>query len=214
MSDVFINVIWTNWITPIITAIISGLIVYYVQMYKKNPLKKFARRKKEYMILDEYCRSKDVVPIVSYGDSSAITTATMIQRGNVTLKADLNLQNCPKNNEKRNFVMALLKYIPPCDWSSFASRDYVIEFTMRVSQNIKGVQLEIKDPRGSKIMDEFVQAEEKELVYTSSLAASCEGAGWKQISEICFVIFTEEQYIDGINGHFEISDFKLASGKH
>lgn len=40
----------------------------------------------------------------------------------------------------------------------------------------------------------------------------CTESVWKNIKQICFTVFTAEEYITEINGTFEIKNFQLVKG--
>lgn len=194
---------------PVITAVVSGMIVYYFENYKKNPFSKIARKKETLDILEQYCRNKDVEPIISYSDPNALKITTTIKQGKISLRGDVNLKNQPRNKENRNFVMALIKYIPDYDWSSFVRKNYSLMLNVNVSDHIKGMQLEIKDNKLQKVIDQFIPTAENTTTFKYELSRVGDSMALEKISEICFTIFCEEKYIDSINGCFEVSKFCL-----
>lgn len=194
---------------PVITAVISGMIVYHFENYKKNPFSKIARKKETLDILEQYCRNKDVEPIISYSDPDALKITTTIKQGKILLRGDVNLKNQPRNKDNRNFVMALIKYIPDYDWSSFVRKNYTLMLNVNVSDHIKGMQLEIKDDKLQKVIDQFIPIAEKTTTFKYELSRVGDSTTLERISEICFTIFCEEKYIDSIDGCFEVSEFSL-----
>ena len=59
------------------------------------------------------------------------------------MKAELKLNHKPIDSSDRNFVMALLTYLPAMDWSYYAESGYSLKFKIR--GNISGIQLEVKN---------------------------------------------------------------------
>lgn len=63
----------------------------------------------------ETCDKKRIVPIVSFEDCHAIKIDPLYQRGVCLLAAKINLKNKPITRTNRDFVMALLSYLPVMD---------------------------------------------------------------------------------------------------
>lgn len=171
----------------------------------KWKVKKIKRELSEIDIFSGYEQLKESIPIVSFGDSKAIKIGPLQQSGIYILKADIDLKNKPKTGENRDFVMALLKYIPSLNWKYYCEMKYSFKFKIR--GNIKGIRLEIKDNRIQKIMDEYIPVTQDFREHAFLLKG--DSAVWENIEEICFTVFCENEYIDGDTGKFEIINCRL-----
>ena len=192
--------------------IISGIIgiiltkLYDIFIIKMSNKKEDREREhiKPKDILGEYVRHRDVEPIVSYGDSHAIVIEPIMQYGKPLLKAHINISQSPNTKEKRQFVMALLKYIPNENWKYYSEKNYLFKFKIRGT--ISAIQLEIKDPIGNKIINKFVEVKDS---FTEYAFALYNAQNWERIDQICFTVFCENTYISEEQGNFEIMDCYL-----
>ena len=82
-------------------------------------------------------------------------------------------------------------------------------FDVKSSKGLKGVQLEIKDIHGAKVIDEFVEVFQERKHYSFKLNEYSECEAWKEISEICFTVFIEKDYITKKTGSLEICNCML-----
>lgn len=194
---------------------VFGILTTLFYDYKlKGWIAQFKERKEERKVhsinvLDEYRTIGNPIPVVSYGDSKAIVIEPLMQYGKAILIARLDISNKPQINQDRNFVMALLKYTSNMDWHYYADLGY--DFKFKVRGNIEGLQLEIKDAAGQKIIDEYIQIQDSFKEYKISLKNK-KGCVDK-INEICFTAFCEDGYIAENTGRFEIYDCMLANSE-
>lgn len=151
-------------------------------------------------VLEEYKKRADIFPVISYGDSQAIEIEPLMQYGKAILIARIDISNRPRNYQNRDFVMVLLKYIPSENWNYYQELGYYFKFKIR--GNIQGLQLEIKDTKGQKIIDKFIEVGDSFKEYKISLF----NKKVDEISEICFTAFCEERYMIQDIGWFEIFD--------
>lgn len=91
------------------------------------------------------------------------------------------------------------------DWSYYAECGYSLKFKIR--GNIKGVQLEVKNKRKQKLIDEYIRLSDSFESWEFPLDR--EVSRWKKIEEICFTVFDEPDYILNRHGNFEIIDLVL-----
>lgn len=190
--------------------IISGVFatVLYDKLCVEKKKREVAAIKKELVPIDifaEYVKSREVIPIVSFEDSNAITIEPLFQSGIYVLKASINIENKPKTRDNKNFVMALLKYIPELNWRYYCECGYSLKFKIR--GNIKGLQLEVKNDKMRKVLDEYISI--TEFFEENTFRLKGDGSIWESIEEICFTVFCEGKYISGTNGRFEIMDCRL-----
>lgn len=198
------------WIAPIVIAAIIGSwnmisselkaqrIGIPYRVYWKKPVDVFKK----------YCEKNTIHPVVSYGDSKALIIRSEIDRGNIIVKADIDFMQKPQNNN-RDFVMILLKYIPKGNMSYFYKKGYSLMFDIRSKKGTTGIQLEVKDINGGKVIDEFLNVSDQLKHYSFKLSEYSQVEAWKEISEICFTIFSEKEYVSSNVGNIEIQNCKL-----
>lgn len=201
--------IW-GYIISSLLGVITGVIatILYNKLCNERKKIEIATTKKKLAPVDifmEYAKSKKVIPIVSFEDSNAIQIDPLQQCGIYILKVNIDLKNKPTTRDNRNFVMALLKYIPELNWKYYCECGYSFKFKIR--GNIKGLQVEVKNNRMRKVIDEYIAVTNnfKEV----SFQLNGDSSIWEKIEEICFTIFCEDKYICSNNGMFEIIDCKL-----
>lgn len=197
----------------IISGIVIGVLGTIVSDKVKSwneaiKIKREKRKVRPINLFEEYAYKNELKQAVSYGDSDAIILEPLMHSGKFILSAKVNITQCPKSKENREFVMALLQYIPSTDWSYFSDLGYYLSF--RIRGTIIGVQLEIKDPEGHKVIDKYVKV-------TDSFKKHCIGLGEKKgqlgnVSEVCFTIFCEDKYIGQEKGRFEVIDCMITKG--
>ena len=184
----------------------------FVRKYKQRKGKKKYKNKENKNIFKEYCENQKIHPAVSFGDTNAIKGEMILKAGNRILKAKIDMENNPGNRQDRNFVMLYLQYLPNIDLSGAYLNNYKIEFEIKASDGMKAIQLEIKDKNMDKIVDEFIKTSNEFEKYSFKMQNYCTENVWKNIKQICFTVFTEEEYITEINGTFEIKNFQLVKG--
>lgn len=205
------NTIIVNWIAPLIIAAITGACGFLIKRTaeRRANIPYRVKKKGNVDVFRKYCENNRIYPVISYGDSSAIEIATLVDKGNFTVKADIDLKEKPANNNERYFVMILLKYIPKANMLYFYENGYSFMFDIRSQKGVCGIQLEIKDINGVKLVDEFVSVEKEFKHYSFQLNRYETSEAWKAIAEICFTIFTEKKYILKNKGNLEIRNCML-----
>ncbi len=195
-----------GYVISSVLGIITGVLgtVCYNKLYSQYVKRKRERAKKSIQpknVFETYGK-KEVTAIVSFEDSYAIRIEPLLQNGVYLLKAKISLKNKPAVKTNRNFVMALLSYLPQMDWSYHVECGYSFKFKIR--GNIKGLQLEIKNKAKRKLLDEYVAVgnnfEEKIFPLSGEISV------WQDVEEICFTVFCEDEYIQRQDGNFEIMD--------
>ena len=199
-----------GWVVPIVLFILSS--DRFVRKYRQRKRKKEYKNKENKNIFKEYCEKEKIHPAVSFGDISAIKGEMILEVGNRILKAEIDMKNNPSNKEDRNFVMLYLQYLPNIDLSGAYLNNYKIEFEIKASDGVKAIQLEIKDKNMDKIVDEFIKTSKEFEKYSFKMQNYGTENLWENIKQICFTVFTEEEYITEINGEFEIKNFQLVKG--
>ena len=198
-----------GWIVPIILFVLSS--DKMMKKYKQRKKIKTYKSKVNKNIFKEYCENKKVQKAVSFGDQNAIKGEMVLEAGNRTLKAQVDMKNSPNNNEKRDFVMLYLQYLSNVDLSGAYLNDYKIEFEIKASDSIKAIQLEINNNNMDKLVDEFIKTSNIFEKYSLKMKNYCTENLWENIKEICFTVFAEEEYITETKGTFEIKNFQLVN---
>jgi len=153
-------------------------------------------------ILSDYCEYDDVRPIVSYGIQKDLQ---IIQNYN-SFEMMLDIKDSTLFG-RQEFVMALLKYSPSEDFSAFWKNNYELEFDISSSSGIHAVQLEIKDENYNKIVDKRICIQTQQRFLLSRLTRK--DNSWKKVSEICFTIFLNEDYLSVSAGKIVVSNLLL-----
>ncbi len=116
--------------------------------------------------------------------------------------------NIPKDVCKKDscqFAMLLFLYVPSENLLNYYDEQYRLEFILNTSQNIKKVQLQIKDTQQSQFVDLPLNSGEFKVPLNEiSIRTS-----WKDVREICFTVFADENYIVGENGFIEVNNLQL-----
>lgn len=200
------NEIVINWVCPLIIAALAGGWGMFIKTVKERrigmPYRVYNR--KSVYLLEKYCERNRVHPIVSYGDTNALNLYTEIDKGRVTVRAEVDLQKKPQSNDNRHFVMIMLKYIPKCNMTYFYNKGYSFMFDAKSEKGICGIQVEVKDTHKLKVIDEFVEIEKEWKSYAFKLNEYGLSEAWKEIEEICFTIFLEKEYILKNKAYIEI----------
>lgn len=121
------------------------------------------------------------------------------------MKAELKLNHKPIDSSDRNFVMALLTYLPAMDWSYYAESGYSLKFKIR--GNISGIQLEVKNKDKRKVIDEYIHV--SDIFKEKAFPLAGDSMIWQDIEEICFTVFCEKEYVQKDKGYFEVMDCVL-----
>lgn len=213
--DFLANPTVIGWIPPIVIPAIIGIWTFVLRRIKEKrvgiPFRSYFR--KPIYIFEEYCKNNRFEPIISYSDNHALEIRSEIDRGNIIIRADIDFSERPNNNDNRNFVMILLKYIPKCNLSYFYKKGYNLMFDIKSDGRVTGIQLEIKDANKDKVVDEFVDVTNEFHHHSLRLKQYSKPEAWKEISEICFTIFDEKGYILDNTGKIEIRNCILKKEK-
>lgn len=196
------------WVAPIVIAAIIGVWKWITAKARERrrgmPFCTYGKR--DVNVFEKYCEKNRIHSVVSYGDANALSLITELNKRKVKVRAEVDLQNKPRNNDNRNFVMILLKYIPKCNMTYFYAKGYSFMFDAKSEKGICGMQVEVKDIYGAKVMDEFVKVSNEWRHYSFKLNEYGESVAWKEIQEICFTFFTEKEYISKNKGGVEIEN--------
>ena len=155
------------------------------------------------MLIGTYSKFKPIQIVRSF---SSTRGSCIIEKDNpVSLYADIVIPRYVKEKEGCQFAMVLFSYIPSENWENYFDEGYRMEFGLELSNNIKLVQLQVKDSR----QNQFIDTPIKQGRFSYSLAEMSSRETWKDIREICFTVFADDEYIMGEKGFMRIQDFKL-----
>ena len=160
---------------------------------------------KEVDLIHDYTKFYDIKKVTSYADSSIMKIRTY---GN-SFDVDIDITNVTKMGNQE-FVMALFEYAPCDNWSAFFEAGYFLEFDVVSSGDIVAFQLEIKDDIRNKIIDRTLQvsgAVEHFKIWLPSTTRDL--SAWRKISQVCFIVFFNNIYIDGKKGILTIRNLKM-----
>lgn len=164
-----------------------------------------AEKGEPFFILEHYLPFQDIKPIVSYASYNAADIVADKQK--FTVKIDAS--GCPGFN-KRDFVMALIEYVPCEDWSAFWDAGYALSIEMRDVKNILAVQLEIKDENRRKFVDRKLNLSNGPEIFRLPLQRlTPRPDAWRGIGEICFTVFLNPQYMEKWQGEFTACSVQL-----
>ena len=159
---------------------------------------------KIFSIIEDYIRFRkiQIVKSFSYSRSTPVIEKDP-EEGLLVLSHILvpSLQN--------GFLMTLFSYIPSENWLHFAELGYRLEFSLSASANIHDMQLQIKDSSQKQFVDIPLVLENTQLHFTRSLADLSNISAWKDLGEICFTIFLENNELSGQEVFYKISKFNL-----
>ncbi len=119
--------------------------------------------------------------------------------------ADIMIPLEVKKREGCQFSMILFSYIPSENWLNYVDEDYRMKFFMETSDSIRQVQLQIKNSS----QQQFVDVTLKKGFFDYALKDISKRESWKDIREICFIVFANDEYIMGENGFIRIKGLRL-----
>lgn len=118
---------------------------------------------------------------------------------NITIPVEI------KKREGCQFSMILLSYIPSENWLNYFDAGYKMKFAIETSYNIKQIQLQIKDSH----QQQFVDLALREGTFDYLMGDISSRESWKDVREICFTVFADDEYILGENGFIRIIEPRL-----
>lgn len=162
-------------------------------------------QRKEVDLIYDYTRFYDIKAVISYSDPHIMKLETHKNSFNM----DIDISNAGKM-ENQEFVMALFEYAPCDNWSGFFEAGYFLEFDAISSGGIRAFQLEIKDDIRNKIVDKTLKVSGEEEHYQIWLPSTTRDlTAWRKISQVCFLVFFNNTYIEGEKGLLTIRNLKM-----
>lgn len=158
----------------------------------------------ENISLIEYGTKFNSVPIVK--SFCSIRDQCIVEDGmEPSVYANIMIPMEVKKREGCQFSMILFSYIPSENWLNYVDAGYRMKFFMETSDSIRQVQLQIKN----STQQQFVDVPLKGGFFDYALKDISKRESWKDIREICFVVFADDEYIMGENGFIRIKGLRL-----
>lgn len=130
----------------------------------------------------------------------------IVKKGKETVVyADVVIPEEVKNKGGCQFLMILFSYRPSENWINYFDEKYKLKFSMKTSDNIKKVQLQIKNTQ----QQQFVDKEIEPGYFSYLLSEIATREAWRDVGEICFTVFAEDECIVGEKGFIQIDNIQL-----
>ena len=137
-----------------------------------------------FSIFQDYLRSRAIQVVKSYSATRDIPQIGASERG--VLYVQSTFLPPVKEVPSTAFVMTLLSYIPPENWTRFASHGKQMRFVVEVSQGVEAVQLQIKDSKQKQFVDITLGTTDSKVVFSREMTDLAPLEAWKDVGEICF----------------------------
>lgn len=195
---------YSDLVLPLIVVLIgtiAGVAVRWI-------MKRIQIKKKKVPLFKVIDYSSNAKAILSFADQEGIKKLDTIGEDSISVKAEIDFSNKPRNRNQREFAMVFIEIIPEEDWQLYAKRNYVLEFDI-ASSGINAVQLEMKNATKARIIDKYIPTKEEMEKQIITLKDHAPIESYSNVSEICFTVFCEEAFIQGTKGQIEICDLTL-----
>ena len=120
--------------------------------------------------------------------------------------ANIDMPESVRHKDGCQFAMLLFPFVPAVNFSEYYDEDYALSFTLETSENIKQVQLQIKNRSQQQFIDYSVHNGR----FYEKIKNMADRTNWSDVLEICFTIFADDSYITGESGYIKITDFQLS----
>lgn len=154
-------------------------------------------------IIKEYAKFQAIQIVKSF---SGVRDECVLEENGRAVCAEIKIPSHIKEKTGCNFEMILFNYIPSENWLNYFDEHYRFEFELDRSDSIKQIQLQIKNAE----QQAFVDLRFSDNSFSRPLSMMARREAWKDIREICFVVFADEDYIRGENGIVRIRDLRLS----
>lgn len=161
--------------------------------------------KKPFLLTSGFNRFRPIQVVKSY--SSTRDSCSIDNNSVNTIRANFFIPKELKTKNECHFAMVLLAYTPSLNLINYFDDNYCLEFFLNMSPNINLVQLQIKNSN----QYQFVDAAISNGYFRCALSEISDRNSWKDVKEICFTIFADDNYITGEEGYLEIRDIKLTN---
>lgn len=189
-------------VSGVMAGIINGSVTQYTNTEKPREA-----GSEPFSVLQDYLRSKAIQVVKSYSATRDTPQIGASERG--ALYVQSTFVPPVKEVTSTAFVMTLLSYIPPENWSKFASHGKHMKFVIEVSQGVAAVQLQIKDSKQKQFIEISLSTANSKAIFSKEMTELASLDAWKDVGEICFTIFSENCSIWGQPFSCKVSDFYL-----
>lgn len=128
--------------------------------------------------------------------------------GNETqyVQAHIDMPESVRYKDGCQFAMLLFPFVPSENFSEYYDEDYSLSFTLETSENIKQVQMQIKN----RSQQQFIDFPIRNGRFCDKIKNMADRTSWSDVLEICFTIFADDSYMTGESGYIKIIDFQLS----
>lgn len=160
---------------------------------------------KEVDLFYDYTKFYDIKPVISNANPNLMQLST--HKDCFEMNMDISSMD---EQESQEFIMAMFEYAPCDNWAEFYEAEYFLEFDAVSSGAIKGFQLEIKNDVRNKIIDRYFKVSNKGEHFKIWLPSTTrDKTTWRNISQVCFIIFFNKAFLEGRKGTLLISNLKM-----
>lgn len=157
----------------------------------------------KFLLIEEQTKFNSVPIVKSFCNTRG---QCVIEEGiELSVYADIMIPAEVKKREGCQFSMILFSYVPSENWLNYFDAGYRMKFFMETSDSIRQVQFQIKN--SSK--QQFVDVPLKKGIFDYAMKDISKRESWKDIQELCFVVFADDGYIMGENGFIRIKGLRL-----
>lgn len=191
-----------------VSGIMAGVINGPVTQYTNEEMPRRAGCE-PFSIIQDYLQSRTIQIIKSYSSTRDIPRTGVSEKG--VLFVHSTFVPPPQESQSSAFVMTLFSYIPPENWTEFASSGRRIEFEIEASPGIESIQLQIKDSSQKQFVDIPLGISGGRATFSKKMVELAPLSAWKDVGELCFTIFSENCSVWGQPFSCKVSDFFLSS---
>lgn len=156
-------------------------------------------------ITKDYVKFRAIQTVKSF---SGVREECVVKENDKVVCAEIEIPSYVKEKAGCEFEMILFNYIPSENWLNYFDEKYRLEFGIDRSNSIRQIQLQIKNSKRQA----FVDLKIKGNYFSRPLSQMARRDAWKDIREICFTVFADEDYITGENGVIRIRGLQLSNG--
>ena len=155
-------------------------------------------------IVKEYVKFRAIQTVKSF---SGVREECVVEENTKVVCAEIEIPSYVKEKAGCEFEMILFEYIPSENWWDYFDEKYRLEFRIDRSNSIKQVQLQIKNSDQHAFVDLKIDGN----FFSRPLSQMACRDAWKDIHEICFTVFADEDYITGEKGIIQIRKLQLSN---
>lgn len=155
-------------------------------------------------IVKEYVKFRAIQTVKSF---SGVREECVVEENTKVVCAEIEIPSYVKEKAGGEFEMILFEYIPSENWWDYFDEKYRLEFRIDRSNSIKQVQLQIKNSDQHAFVDLKIDGN----FFSRPLSQMACRDAWKDIHEICFTVFADEDYITGEKGIIQIRKLQLSN---